>query len=88
MCTVSRVALDVCASSYRDGVQSIVDVSFGNFRGRIFELSIIVVTESKMFVFPDLSLLLVLYNLSLNSNSEFAITIVDSFSRSFSLLLS
>ena len=30
-CTVLRVALDVCVSSYRDRVQSIVDVSFGHF---------------------------------------------------------
>ena len=71
-CTVSRVALDVCASAHRDGVQSIVDVSFGIFRGRIFELSFIAVIEAKIFLSVEFVLLLLLLVFSLSSNSEFA----------------
>ena len=37
--TVSEEALDVWSLTDRDGVQSIVDVSFGIFRDRMFELS-------------------------------------------------
>ena len=74
-CTVSIVALDVCALAHRDGVQSIVDVSFGIFRGRIFELSFIAFTEAIMFVFVECVLLLLLLIFSLYSNSEFAITL-------------
>ena len=77
-CTVSRVALDVCASANRDGVQSIVDVSFGIFRGRIFELSFIAFTEAKMFVSVECVLLLLLLIFSLYSNSEFANTLFAS----------
>ena len=84
-----ELALDVWSLMDRDGVQSIVDVSFEICRDRLFELSCFCLSFCEtMLIFPDLWLLLVLYNISLNSNSEFAITIVDSFSRSFSLLLS
>ena len=77
-CTVSRGALDVCASTNRDGVQSIVDVSFGIFCGRIFELSFIVITGAKMFLSVEFVLLLLLLIFSLYSNSEFANTLFAS----------
>ena len=77
-CTVSREALDVWALTNRDGVQSIVDVSFGIFRGRIFELSCISFCETKLLVFVECVLLLLLLIFSLYSSSEFANTLFNS----------
>ena len=77
-CTVSREALNVWAWTDRDGVQSIVDVSFGIFCCRMFELSFVSFCETKLIVFVECLLLLLLSVISLNSSSEFANTFVDS----------
>ena len=81
--TVSEEALDVWSWTDRDGVQLIVDVSFGIFRGRMFELSCVLSCETKLIVFVECSLLLLLSFISLNSNSEFANTFVNSLSLLF-----
>ena len=51
--TVSEEALDVWSWTDRDGVQLIVDVSFGIFRGRMFELSCFSSCETILMVFAE-----------------------------------
>ena len=78
--TVSEEVLDVWSWTDRDGVQLIVDVSFGIFRGRMFELSCFSSCETILMVFAECLLLLLLSGISLNSNSEFTNTFVNSLS--------
>ena len=82
-CTVSREALDMWAWMDCGRVQLIVDVSFGIFRGRMFELSFVSFCETKLIVFVECLLLLLLSVISLNSISEFANTFVNSLSLLF-----
>ena len=77
-------ALTVCSLTDHGGVQSIVDVSFGIFWDRMFELSCFSFCDTMLVIFPVFWLVLLLSDSSLNSNSEFAITVVNSFSLLFS----
>ena len=78
--TVSGGALDVWSLTDRDRVQLIVDVSFGIFRGQMFESTRFSSCETIWMVFPESWRLLLLSGISLNSNSEFTITFVNLFS--------
>ena len=51
--TVSEEALDVWSWTDCDGVQLIVDVSFGIFRNQMFELSCVASCETILMVFAE-----------------------------------
>ena len=82
--TVSGGALDVWSWTDRDGVQLIVDVSFGILRDRIFELSCVSFCDTMLIILAESLLVLLLTCISLNSNSEFTNTFVNSLPLLFS----
>ena len=77
-------ALAVWSLTDRGGVQSIVDVSFGICRDRMFELSCFSFYDTMLMIFAECWLVLLLIGISLISTSEFTNTFVNFLSLLFS----